>query len=155
MSAWGGLPASGAWANQVDEEEEANGGQLDPVPGRQTSFPALGDSSYPSLGESVTVKDSKRERKSKKAVPQKMSLGSFMAAETEKSDLPTRPRERAEGEEDKRGGLGGGFKNYGGDRGKRPISSLLIASKGQCHFQMRQGLSDVELNNVQYQIGAC
>lgn len=125
MSAWGGPPSSGAWANQVDEEEAANGGELDPVPGVTTPFPSLGqqnDSSFPSLGDSLTVKESKKERRKKQGGVQKMSLGNFMAAgkENEKIDLPTRPRERAEGEEDRRGGgLGGGFKNYGGDRGEK------------------------------------
>ena len=112
MSAWGA--PQGAWANQVDEEEAENGGELDPVPGVSTAFPALGDTSFPSLGEAITAKDTKRDRK-QKGGPQKMSLGSFMAA-PEKVVLPTGPRERAEGEEERRG-LGGGFKTYGGDRG--------------------------------------
>ena len=65
-------------------------------------------------GEAITAKDTKRDRK-QKGGPQRMSLGSFMAA-PEKVVLPTGPRERAEGEEERRG-LGGGFKTYGGDRG--------------------------------------
>lgn len=65
------------------------------------------------------MKDSKKERKQKK-VKQAMSLGAFVAAgkkEPEIIDLPTGPRQRSEHEEAKKGGLGGGFKNYGGDRG--------------------------------------
>lgn len=118
MSAWGAPPSSGAWAAQVDEEEEANGGELAPVPvGGGSDFPALGGSTeaFPSLGETAATKETKKERKKRQ---QKMSLGAFVAAgrkEPEIVNLPTAPRARPEGTDEK--GLGGGFKNYGGDRG--------------------------------------
>jgi hypothetical protein len=119
--AWGNLPSSGAWANQVDDEEEENGGELAPPPAAlPTAFPVLGGkTSFPALGEAIGMKDSKKERKQKK-VKQTMPLGAFMAAgrkEPEIINLPTGPRQRSEDEEDKKGALGGGFKNYGGDRG--------------------------------------
>jgi len=121
MSAWGLPPSSGAWSNQVDEEEEANGGELAPPPAAlPAAFPILGGkTAFPALGEALSMKDSKKERKQKK-VKQAMSLGAFVAAgkkEPEIIDLPTGPRQRSEHEEAKKGGLGGGFKNYGGDRG--------------------------------------
>lgn len=122
MSAWGGPPSTGAWANQIEEEEEENGGELDPVPAPSaTAFPALGgETAFPALGDAINVKDSKKDRKNKK-VKNTMSLGAFVAAgrkEPEIVNLPTGPRQRAADEEEKRGGLGGGFKNYGGDRGE-------------------------------------
>lgn len=130
MSAWGGPPSTGAWANQVEEEEEENGGELEPVPAPSaTAFPALGgETAFPALGDAINVKDSKKDRKNKK-VKNTMSLGAFVAAgrkEPEVVNLPTGPRQRAADEEEKRGGLGGGFKNYGGDRGKPSTSHLVL-----------------------------
>ena len=129
MSAWG-PPSSGAWANQVDEEEEENGGELDPVPAPSpAAFPALGgETAFPALGESINIRDSKKDRKQKK-VKQTMPLQAFVAAgrkEPEVVNLPTGPRQRTAEEEERRGGLGGGFRNYGGDRGG--ASNCLIQS---------------------------
>ena len=117
MSAWGQAPVSGAWANQVDEEEEANEGQLPPVPGVDKAFPTLPEHSYPSLADGIAIKPSKKERRAK-AAPQKMNLSSFLAADkAQQVDLPTAPRERPEGDDGRSKGLGGGFSGYGGDRG--------------------------------------
>jgi hypothetical protein len=131
MAARGGLPSSGAWSNQVDEEAEANGGELAPPPAAlPAAFPTLGGkTAFPALGESLSMKDSKKERKQKK-VKQTMSLGAFVAAgrkEPEIINLPTGPRQRSEDEEDKKGALGGGFKNYGGDRGTPHQSPKAVA----------------------------
>ena len=131
MSAWGAAPKSGAWATQVDEEEEENGGILAPIPPASpaAAFPALGgDQSFPSLGEVASMKETKKDRK-KKTV-QKMPLGAFVAAgakarDTSDVSLPTAPRARTDEEEEKSRGLGGGFKNYGGDRGEPFLLSKL------------------------------
>ena len=129
MSAWGAAPKSGAWATQVDEEEEENGGILAPIPAA-SAVPALGgDQSFPSLGEVASMKETKKDRK-KKTV-QKMPLGAFVAAgakarDTSDVSLPTAPRTRTEEEEEKSRGLGGGFKNYGGDRGEPFLLSKFI-----------------------------
>jgi len=136
MSAWGDLPTSGAWSNQVDEEEAENGGELAPPPAAlPAAFPTLGGkTAFPALGEAVSMKDSKKERKQKK-VKQTMSLGAFVAAgrkEPEIINLPTGPRQRGEDEEDKKGALGGGFKNYGGDRGMPHQSPVTIARDHAC-----------------------
>ena len=125
MSAWGGPPSSGAWANQIEEEEEENGGELDPVPTQTaTAFPALGGpTGFPALGEAINIRDSKKDRK-KKGTP--IPLSTFVAAgkkEPEAINLPTGPRQRSAEDEEKRGGLGGGFKNYGGDR-SRPFDKV-------------------------------
>lgn len=158
MAAWGGVPSTGAWANQVEEEEEENGGELDPVPApAANAFPALGgDPAFPALGEAINIRDSKKDRK-KKNTKNTMSLGAFVAAgkkEPEIVNLPTGPRQRSAEEEEKRGGLGGGFKNYGGDRSTiftqhLPFFSLKIMapsmfihsemigeSKGSRHFPL-------------------
>lgn len=134
MSAWGAKPTAGAWATQVDEEEEENGGELAPVPAAAVQqFPALGGDkkAFPSLGETATLKDTKKERKKRQV--QKISLGAFVAAgkkkEPEVINLPTAPRARSDNDEEKRDGLGGGFKNYGGDRGEIAYPDLVSASK--------------------------
>lgn len=125
MSAWGQPPKTGAWAAQVDEEEEENGGELAPPPA--VEFPALGGDAqaFPSLGETAGMKESKRDRKKRQV--QKMSLGAFVSAgrkEVDVVNLPTAPRARADGDEEKKDGLGGGFRNYGGDRGGEPLILL-------------------------------
>lgn len=154
MSAWG-IPAAGsAWASQVDDEEAENGGELEapsekePVkpakftPSARAAAAAGGGglappidsaSAFPSLGESLSIKETKAERKAKK----KLSLAEFMAPSSDGGSggggyrplgasssslasastalLPTAPRARVEGEDDDRDGrgqrLGGAFKD--------------------------------------------
>ncbi|CAD7697506.1 unnamed protein product [Ostreobium quekettii] len=106
------------WSEQVDEEEAANGGGINPPePAR------LDEEAFPSLGDAAKAKGPKKKRGG-----QKMSLGEFVGGGGEggrrrigagKSDreivmsLPTAPRERGPGEED--GGWGGGYRSgYGG-----------------------------------------
>ena len=127
---WGAPPTTGAWAAQVEEEEAANGGELEPMPtpveapkpfraggADRAGFSALAPEAFPSLGETANVKETKKDKKKKQ---QKMSLTSFMAASTARKEevinLPTAPRARSDDDAPK-AGLGGGFKNYGGDRG--------------------------------------
>ena len=101
MSAWG-LPAAGsAWASQVDDEEAENGGELEapsekePVkpakftPSARAAAAAGGGglappidsaSAFPSLGESLSIKETKAERKAKELkAKKKLSLAEFMA----------------------------------------------------------------------------
>lgn len=106
-----GKPASGAWANAVEEEEQEHGTIQAPA--------AVPERDFPTLGVAVTVKENKKEKKKK----QTMSLGDFMSSGGSSSrryedavvNLPTAPRGRVEGEEDSNP-LGGGFRGYGGDR---------------------------------------
>lgn len=99
-------PSAGAWANQVEEEEQANGGALPDVPVPEEAFPTLG----------AAVKEPKKKKKG-----QTLSLGDFQtgnkvkhtgkaASEILKS-LPTAPRG---GDDKPPGGLGGGFRDYKG-----------------------------------------
>ena len=154
MSAWG-LPAAGsAWASQVDDEEAENGGELEAPSEKETAKPAKftpsaraaaaagggglappinSAAAFPSLGESLTIKETKAERKAKEQkAKKKLSLAEFMApssgggggsgsgggyrppgasssssAAASTALLPTAPRARAEGEDDDRDGRGG------------------------------------------------
>ena len=124
--AWG-MPTSGAWANQVEEEEQDRGGELE----APTSKPVASfshDAAFPSLGEAVKKKDSKKEKKAK---PTKMNLADFQTSykppsasrrptvndDQILSSLPTAPRTRGD-DDAPSAGLGGAFKDYGGrDRG--------------------------------------
>ncbi len=128
MAAAWGMPTSGAWAQQVEEEEKDQGGEIEaPTSKPMASFSH--EQAYPSLGEAVKKKDSKKDKKAK---PQKMNLADFQtsykppsasrrpAASDDKilSSLPTAPRARDD-DEPASGGMGGAFKDYGGrgDRG--------------------------------------
>jgi hypothetical protein len=82
MSAWGVPPAGSAWATQVDEEEAANGGELAaPAPAPPPAAPAPstkfvprsaaeralgGEAAFPSLGESLAIKETKAEKRRKR-----------------------------------------------------------------------------------------
>jgi len=64
---------SGAWAQQVDEAEEGGDAALGPAPAEPKPAPAVpaslgGEEAFPSLGEAVTKKISKRDRKAKQTV---------------------------------------------------------------------------------------
>lgn len=120
--AWG-APTSGAWAAQVDEEEEANGGALS-APVAPAPVPFGHDKAFPTLGEAVKKKDSKKDKKK----PQKMNLADFQSSykppsqtrrpaasdDQIKLSLPTAPRARSD--DAPSSGLGGAFKDYGGAR---------------------------------------
>lgn len=123
MNAWG-VPTQGAWAAQVDEEEKANGGTLEAP--KEPFIPFGQDRAFPTLGEAVKKKDSKKDKKK----PQKMNLADFQSSYKPPSanrrptvsddqirlSLPTAPRARDNDEPS--AGLGGAFRDYGGgDRG--------------------------------------
>ena len=124
--AWG-MPTSGAWANQVEEEEQDRGGELE-APTSKPVATFSQNAAFPSLGEAVKKKDSKKEKKAK---PTKMNLADFQTSykppsasrrptvndDQILSSLPTAPRTRGD-DEGPSAGMGGAFKDYGGrDRG--------------------------------------
>eukprot|EP00250_Pteridium_aquilinum_P028904 c38064_g1_i1 orf=226-1677(+) len=109
----------GAWAaeselaeSQLEQEEQQQQHQ------QHQPSPFAGDAAFPPLGEAVHAKVPKKKK-------QTVSLAKFIAAgpqafseskgltTEEKMALPTGPRDRS-GEETPLGGLGGGFKDYGG-----------------------------------------
>eukprot|EP00887_Chlorella_sp_A99_P002638 scaffold6.g2638.t1 len=116
-SAWG--KPTGAWAAAVEDEEKEHGPIAPPTA-------AAPEDDFPTLGVAATVKETKKDKKKK----QTMSLGDFMrgggasaggrAADVDVLQLPTAPRQRAEGEERPERGLGGAFGGYGGREGGRP-----------------------------------
>ncbi|GAB4820599.1 hypothetical protein N2152v2_007645 [Parachlorella kessleri] len=113
-NAWGVQPTApaSAWADAVDEEEEKHGAVLAPL--------VKADDDFPSLAVTKNVKETKKDKKKKQTV----SLAEFMRGGSSKpSDdailfsLPTAPRGRGPGEAMPERGLGGGFREYGGQRG--------------------------------------
>jgi hypothetical protein len=98
---------------------------------KREDFPGLSivkKDDFPDLGMAATIKESKKDKKKK----QTMSLAQFVAADSgaprafsARNDdallqrLPTAPRGYVEGEERPGPGarLGGGFREYGGQRG--------------------------------------
>ncbi|MCO5605288.1 hypothetical protein L7F22_059470 [Adiantum nelumboides] len=116
---WGG---AGAWA--VDSELSETQLEQDEPQHHQQQASSLfaGDTAFPSLGEAAHAKVPKKKK-------QTVSLAKFIAGGTplfseskgltteEKMALPTGPRDRS-GEEEPHGGLGGGFRDYGGYRGE-------------------------------------
>jgi len=111
-----------AWAT-------ADEGEPQPAP---ESFPVLGakESAFPALGVAVKVKKTKKQAMSladfnASATPSTPGSGGYRAPGSSGRGLPddtflvlpTGPRAREEGEEDSRPGLGGAFRDYGGDRG--------------------------------------
>lgn len=125
--AWA-TPKPASWADEVAGEAEA--GTL------QVNVPAPDNAAFPTLGEAA-----KQPPKSKKK-GQKMDIHTFMAntpsgpassaggrfvvaarlppsARDILASLPTSSRGKVEGEEEL-GGMGGAFRDYGGDRGGEP-----------------------------------
>ena len=130
--AWG-MPTSGAWSQQVEKEEEEQGGEIQaPAPAPVPTFAQ--NAAFPTLGDAVKKKESKRDKKPK---AQKMNLADFQTSykpptasrrptmndDQILSSLPTAPRTRGD-DDGAPSGLGGAFKDYGGrDRG---MSTLMI-----------------------------
>eukprot|EP00798_Chlamydomonas_sp_ICE-L_P032786 gene32786-33851_t len=141
--AWG-TPAATNWADDVDEAEEA--GSLAaplPTPANKYTPPSqvaqVPENDFPSLGEAA-----KAPKAAKKKKGTTVQLGQFMSMPSGKTsgpaafrptsnsaslndkdilaNLPSGPRPRDPNEPEDapaRGGMGGGFKEYGGDRGGR------------------------------------
>lgn len=97
---------------QVEREEAENGGEIKPPPNTQKMQVGGGESAFPSLGDAVKVKETKKEKK------KKMHLTDFWALGTNLDNivLPKAPRSKDElGEEP--AGFRGGFKEgYGRSR---------------------------------------
>lgn len=120
-----GVPATapGAWADD-EPEEEHKAVSTAPPPGPDPN-------SFPSLGEAV------KQGQPKKKKGQKVHLGEFLAVPARTTvgprgpsdqdilaSLPTAPRGERGDDAGADSGLGGAFKEYGGNRGKNePTSS--------------------------------
>ena len=138
---WGVNPTAPKpdWADSVDEEAAANGGQLPELP---TAAPPLGgDAAFPSLGEAAKPAGKKKGRsrgttlalsefQAGSAAPSRPAGSTFRSASAAaardkstdiKAQLPKGPRERDENEEKEK--LGGGFQDYSGQkaRGALPL----------------------------------
>ena len=120
----------------MDAEEEANGGQLEAP--SVAAVPFGQDRAFPTLGEAVKKKDSRKDKKK----PQKMNLSDFQTSYKPPSQtrrpganddqilnaLPTAPRTRDD-DEPPSSGMGGAFRDYGGrDRGERALPAALLHS---------------------------
>lgn len=138
MSAWGvpvaGAGGSGAWADDVDEQEQHGNLPAAPAPGAPL---ALKEEAFPSLAAAAKEVPSKKKSKAKP-----LPLGAFLSASAKasasgsrsalddkaillnlpkgSSGLPKEDREAGGG------GLGGAFKDYGGDRGGERERERLI-----------------------------
>ncbi|KAH7291856.1 hypothetical protein KP509_29G038700 [Ceratopteris richardii] len=120
---WGG---AGAWAVEA-ELAEAQLQELDQQQEQQSRHsPSIiaGSAAFPSLGEAAATKTSKKKKKQTTlSLAQFVVNGPSVFSESkgltteEKMVLPSGPRDRS-GEEENRGGLGGGFRDYGGHRGE-------------------------------------
>ena len=152
INVWGvaAAPASNSdWADSVDQDEAANGGQLPELPSLG-SAPLGGDSAFPSLGEATKPAPKKKGRNRGQtlalsefqagpaaAAPSRAVFRSSSAAASRdrstdiKAQLPKGPRERDENE-DSSDALGGGFKDYSGAkaRGNKPRVWRLESSAG-------------------------
>ncbi|KAK9833092.1 hypothetical protein WJX74_006924 [Apatococcus lobatus] len=137
---WGVAPAPASksdWADSVDQDEAANGGQLPELPSLG-SAPMGGESAFPSLGEAAKPAAKKKGRNRGQtlalsefqagpaaAAPSRPVFRSSSAAASRdrsadiKLQLPKGPRERDENEESS-DALGGGFKDYSGAKARGP-----------------------------------
>jgi hypothetical protein len=124
MSAWGGpAPAAhNAWAQQVEDEERN-------APPPAEAFPVLGakEAAFPTLAVAAKVKKPKKQTMSLadfNAAPSTPAGGGYRAPSSRGVpddvllQLPTGPRMRDPNEEEGKPGLGGAFRDYGGDRGE-------------------------------------
>lgn len=132
---WGVAPAPASksdWADSVDQDEAANGGQLPELP----TAPLGGESAFPSLGEAAKPAPKKKGRVRGQtlalsefqagpaaAAPSRPVFRSSSAAASKdrstdiKASLPKGPRERDENEQGS-DALGGGFKDYSGAKAR-------------------------------------
>ncbi|KAL4327308.1 hypothetical protein AHAS_Ahas13G0087100 [Arachis hypogaea] len=112
VSAWS---KPGAWALD-SEEHEAELLQQQTSNNNETALTGKPLADFPSLAVAAAAKPKKKKG-------QTFSLAEFTAAKTDYQDpivLPTGPRQRTAEELDRdRNRLGGGFRNYGGDRANR------------------------------------
>lgn len=134
-NAWG-VPAAGAWADDEPEEAPAPTQYVNPA-----ARAAAAHTDFPSLGEAVKV-----PAKAKKSKGTKLQLGDFLGSGPAKAvfqrrnddrdilaQLPTAPLGADRPESDMEGLLGGGFKDYGGNRGELGWAAALRTGVG-CRF---------------------
>ncbi|KAG0593549.1 hypothetical protein M758_1G330500 [Ceratodon purpureus] len=123
--AWGGAGAWAAEAELADQEAKEREAATYKAPG------AHKEEAFPSLGDSLQSKPTKKKNKGVTVSLSELMVGKYVGpggkqrssytdstklTTEELLSLPTGPRERAE-DEAPIGGLGGGFKDYGGFRG--------------------------------------
>jgi hypothetical protein len=131
-SVWG--KPQGAWADDVDEQEQSGNLAAPTVPmGKEDAFPSL----------AAAAKEPAGKKKKAKAVPLGAFLGGSASAAArsavdEKSILLSLPKGSSglPKEERESGGLGGAFRDYGGDRGGG--SRIWLRVPG-CSFRPRRG----------------
>ncbi|KAL6899655.1 hypothetical protein ACP4OV_006313 [Aristida adscensionis] len=121
---WGGLGGAGAWALDAEraEEEEREAAAAPPAPAAPAGFPSLreaaagagaGKSKKKSKGTTLSLSEfagygpGRRQAAAPAPEPRGLTPAEMMM-------LPTGPRERSADELDRSGGLGGGFRSYGG-----------------------------------------
>lgn len=113
--------APGAWADDEPEEED----KVAPP-----AAPSVDPNLFPSLGEAVKQQQPKKKKGQKLhlgeflAVPARTTVGGFRGPSDQEilASLPTAPRaDRGDDGGADSVGIGGGFKEYGGNRGKPVI----------------------------------
>lgn len=108
-SVWG-KPSGSAWADDVDEQEQS-GNLAAPVAfGKEEAFPSL----------SAAVKEAPKKKKAQKlSLNQFLSAGAGGGSREDAAILSALPKSSSGAPREERGagGLGGAFKEYGGDRG--------------------------------------
>ncbi|KAL6634049.1 hypothetical protein ACP70R_026720 [Stipagrostis hirtigluma subsp. patula] len=130
---WGGLGGAGAWALDAEraeeEEREAAAAPPAPAPAAPAGFPSLREAA---AGAGAGGKSKKKNKGTTLSLSEFAGYGpgrrqaAAAAPEpprgltpAEMMMLPTRPRERSADELDRSGGLGGGFRSYGGSGDRR------------------------------------
>ena len=123
--AWGGAGAWAAEAELADQEAKEREAATYKAPG------SVKEEAFPTLGDSLSTKPSKKKNKGVTVSLSELMVGKYVGpggkhrssytdsaklTTEELLSLPTGPRERAD-DEAPIGGLGGGFKDYGGFRG--------------------------------------
>ncbi|PUZ76372.1 hypothetical protein GQ55_1G285100 [Panicum hallii var. hallii] len=126
---WGGLGGAGAWAldaERAEEEEREAAANPAPAPAPATGFPSLreaaagaaGKSKKKNKGTTLSLSEfagygpGRRQAPAPATEPKGLTPAEMMM-------LPTGPRERSADELDRPRGIGGGFRSYGDDDGRR------------------------------------
>ena len=121
VKAWSATAPTGAWADDVAHEEAQTGAPL-VAPVNEAAFPSLDQAMKAAppgkAKKGKGVKMSLQDFTSGSAVPFRSQGPPKMTDEQIRLLLPTGSRGKVEGEDDPNA-LGGGFKDYGGNRGER------------------------------------
>ncbi|RLN06935.1 eukaryotic translation initiation factor 4B1-like [Panicum miliaceum] len=115
---WGGLGGAGAWALDAERaEEEEREAAANPAPAPAPA-PAAGKSKKKNKGTTLSLSEfagygpGRRQAPAPAPEPKGLTPAEMMM-------LPTGPRERSADELDRPRGLGGGFRSYGDEDGRR------------------------------------